>query len=67
MGTHMRSVNVQIETRSISVIEVEQLRSDVLEALYNYFESIQINPIKGPIYDSQESVFRSIMDVIIRL
>jgi hypothetical protein len=64
--THLKTINVQVEVRSISVVECETIKTNVLNALYSYFESVQINPIKGPIYDSEESVFRSILDLNIR-
>ena len=65
--THIKTINVQVEIRSISVVECETIKSNVLNALYTYFESVQINPIKGPIYDSEAAVFRSILDLTIRI
>jgi hypothetical protein len=62
-ATHLKTINVQIEARATSVLDCETLKTNVLNALYSYFESVQISPIKGPIYDSEESVFRSILDL----
>lgn len=58
----IQTINVQIESRAKSVLDADTIRTQIMEAMYTAFHC-RISTSQGVIYDSEEAVYRGMIEV----
>lgn len=58
----IQTIDVQIEGRSKTALQADQIRTQVMQALYTAFDC-KISPSKGLIYDSETGIYRGLLEV----